>query len=123
MSAATVGSNELLLPAAPCGMATCRRRGSWPVHHPGRVPQTRRCRGRVDVAATTQGSRPTPVACAGYLAWAEVCHSVGRLRFRELSWLIGVLNLLGSVCFGVSAIGAFENPDTGDVTNRRWDNG
>ena len=60
---------------------------------------------------------------ASYLAWAEVCHSAGRLRLRDLSWWIVVLNLVGSVWFGVSAIGAFELPDTGDVTNLRWDNG
>jgi hypothetical protein len=60
---------------------------------------------------------------ASYLAWAEVCHGIGRLRLRDLSWWIVVLNLLGSVCFGVSAIGAFTEPDTGDVTNLRWDNG
>ena len=34
-----------------------------------------------------------------------------------------MLNLVGSVFFGVSAIGACVNPDTGDVTNLRWDNG
>jgi hypothetical protein len=60
---------------------------------------------------------------ASYLAWAEVCHSVGRLRLRDLSWWIVVLNLLGSVFFGVSAIGAYVNPATGDVTDLRWDNG
>ena len=60
---------------------------------------------------------------ASYLAWAEVCHSVGRLRFRELSWWIVVLNLLGSGFFGISAIGAYVNPDTDEVTNLRWDNG
>ncbi len=60
---------------------------------------------------------------ASYLAWAEVCHSAGRLRFGELSWWIVVLNLLGSVFFGISAIGAYVNPDTGNVTNLRWDNG
>ena len=60
---------------------------------------------------------------ASYLAWAEVCHSAGRLRFGELSWWIVVLNLLGSVFFGISAIGAYVNPDTADVTNLRWDNG
>jgi hypothetical protein len=60
---------------------------------------------------------------ASYLAWAEVCHSAGRLRFGDLSWWIVVLNLLGSIAFGVSAIGAFVDPDTGDVTNLRWDNG
>ena len=60
---------------------------------------------------------------ASYLAWAEVCHSAGRLRFRELSWWIVALNLLGSVFFGISAIGAYVNPDTDEVTNLRWDNG
>ena len=60
---------------------------------------------------------------ASYLAWAEVCHSVGRLRFRELAWWIVLLNLLGSVFFGVSAIGAYLNPQTDEVTNLRWDNG
>lgn len=60
---------------------------------------------------------------ASYLAWAEVCHSVGRLRLREWSWWIAVLNLAGSVFFGVSAIGAFVNPSTGEVTSLRLDNG
>ena len=59
---------------------------------------------------------------ASYLAWAEVCHGIGRLRLRDLSWWIVVLNLLGSVFFGMSAIGA-SDPNTGDVTNLRWDNG
>jgi hypothetical protein len=60
---------------------------------------------------------------ASYLAWAEVCHSVGRLKFRELSWWVVVLNLLGSVFFGISAIGAYANPETGQVTSLRLDNG
>jgi hypothetical protein len=60
---------------------------------------------------------------ASYLAWAEVCHNLGRLKVRELSWWIVVLNLLGSVFFGVSAIGAYVNPDTDQVTSLRWDNG
>jgi hypothetical protein len=60
---------------------------------------------------------------ASYLAWAEVCHSLGRLKVRELSWWIVVLNLLGSVFFGLSAIGAYTNPDTGNVTSLRLDNG
>lgn len=60
---------------------------------------------------------------ASYLAWAEVCHSAGRLRWRDVSWWIVALNLLGSIFFGISAIGAFVDPDTDDVTNLRWDNG
>jgi hypothetical protein len=60
---------------------------------------------------------------ASYLAWAEVCNSAGRLRIRDLSWWIVVLNLLGSVFFGISAIGAFVLPSTDDVVSLRWDNG
>jgi len=60
---------------------------------------------------------------ASYLAWAEVCHSAGRLRLRSVSWWIVVLNLLGSVFFGVSAVGAFTAPSTGDLVSLRLDNG
>jgi hypothetical protein len=60
---------------------------------------------------------------ASYLAWAEVCHSMGRLMIRELSCWIVVLNLVGSIFFGISAIGAYANPDTGEVTSLRLDNG
>jgi hypothetical protein len=48
-----------------------------------------------------------------------VCHNLGRLKVGELSWWIVVLNLLGSVFFGISAIGAYMNPDTGEVTRLR----
>ena len=58
---------------------------------------------------------------ASYLAWAEVCHSAGRLRVRDVSWWIVVLNLLGSICFGVSAVSAFTLP-TGDAANLWLDN-
>lgn len=60
---------------------------------------------------------------ASYLAWAEVCHSAGRLRIRSVSWWIVVLNLLGSVFFGVSAVGAFTEPGSGAVVSLRLDNG
>jgi hypothetical protein len=59
---------------------------------------------------------------ASYLAWAEVCGNAGRLRIRDVSWWIVVLNLLGSVAFGVSAIGAFVLSN-GDVVSVRADNG
>jgi len=58
---------------------------------------------------------------ASYLAWAEVCHSAGRLRMHDVSWWIVVLNLLGSIFFGLSAIGAYTLP-TGDATNLWLDN-
>lgn len=53
---------------------------------------------------------------ASYLAWAEVCHSAGRLRVRDVSWWIVVLNLAGSVFFGLSAVGAYTLP-SGDVVS------
>lgn len=58
---------------------------------------------------------------ASYLAWAEVCHSAGRLRWRDVSWWIVVLNLLGSVWFGVSAAAAYVEPSSGSVLSTRWD--
>ena len=60
---------------------------------------------------------------SSYLAWAEVCHSAGRLRLRDVSWWIVVLNLLGSVFFGLSALGAYVLPSTGDAVNVALDNG
>lgn len=58
---------------------------------------------------------------ASYLAWAEVCHSAGRLRFGDVSWWIVVLNLFGSVFFGVSAIGAY-TLSSGDLVSEWLDN-
>ncbi|MEI2700512.1 MAG: hypothetical protein V9E94_20070 [Microthrixaceae bacterium] len=58
---------------------------------------------------------------ASYLAWAEVCHSAGRLRFRDVSWWVVVLNLAGSVFFGLSAIGAY-TLSSGEVVNLWLDN-
>ena len=58
---------------------------------------------------------------ASYLAWAEVCHSAGRLRLRDVSWWIVVLNLLGSVFFGVSAVGAY-TLGSGELVNEWLDN-
>jgi len=41
---------------------------------------------------------------ASWLAWAEVSHGFGSWRPRQLSWWIALLNLVGSVAFGVSAV-------------------
>jgi hypothetical protein len=53
---------------------------------------------------------------SSYLAWAEVCHGAGRLKFRDVSWWIVVLNLLGSIAFGVSAV-ASKYVAPGEVRN------
>jgi hypothetical protein len=42
---------------------------------------------------------------------------------RGRSWAIAALNMLGSVFFGLSAIGAYVSPTTGDLLNVRWSNG
>ena len=48
---------------------------------------------------------------SSWLAWAEVCH--GRFAWRpgDLSWWITLLNLVGSVAFGVSAIASYVKPN------------
>lgn len=45
---------------------------------------------------------------AGYLAWAEVCHSFWRFRGSGTGWWIAALNMIGSIAFGVSAAGAYQ---------------
>jgi hypothetical protein len=42
---------------------------------------------------------------------------------RDLSWLIAALNMVGSVFFGISAIGAWVVPDTNELLNSAWSNG
>jgi len=42
---------------------------------------------------------------------------------RDTSWLIAALNMLGSLFFGLSAIGAYTIPKTGELVNQVWSNG
>lgn len=44
---------------------------------------------------------------SSYLAYSEVGHAFFSFNIRDLSWWIAFLNLLGSISFGVSAVGAF----------------
>jgi hypothetical protein len=48
---------------------------------------------------------------SSWLAWAEVCH--GRFAWRpgDISWWITLLNLVGSVAFGASAIASYVKPN------------
>jgi len=48
-------------------------------------------------------------------------HRHGHVRDR--SWLIAALNMLGSIFFGLSAIGAYTIPKTGELVNQVWSNG
>jgi hypothetical protein len=54
---------------------------------------------------------------ASALAWYEVCHGWAAWRPRLWSWWITLLNLLGSVAFGVSAVAGYISPVTGQLRN------
>jgi hypothetical protein len=49
------------------------------------------------------------------LAWYEVCHGWAAWRPRSYAWWITLVNLLGSIAFGVSAVAGYVNPVTGQV--------
>jgi hypothetical protein len=51
------------------------------------------------------------------LAWYEVCHGWLAWRPRSYSWWITLLNLVGSIAFGISAVAGYINPVTGQVYN------
>ena len=48
---------------------------------------------------------------SSWLAWAEECHGPFAWRPVRLSWWITLLNLVGSVAFGVSAIASYVKPN------------
>ena len=52
---------------------------------------------------------------ASGLAWAEVSHGWASWSPRTLSWWITLLNLVGSVAFGVSAVASYVVPATGQI--------
>ena len=54
---------------------------------------------------------------ASLLAWYEVCHGWTAWRPRSWSWWITLINLLGSVAFGVSAVAGYISPVTGQLRN------
>ena len=54
---------------------------------------------------------------ASGLAWYEVCHGWFAWRPRSLAWWITLLNLLGSIAFGVSAVASYVIPATGELRN------
>ena len=59
---------------------------------------------------------------SGIACFPEVrAHRHGHARSR--SWLIVVLNLVGSVFFGLSALGAYTLPTTDQLVNVTWSNG
>jgi hypothetical protein len=66
--------------------------------------------------------RPDTIGSACFLvssalAWYEACHGWAAWRPATWSWWITLLNLVGSAAFGVSAVAAYVNPVTGQVSN------
>ena len=59
---------------------------------------------------------------ASALAWCEACHGWAAWRPRSLSWRITLLNLTGSVAFGVSAVAGYISPSTGQLHNAELSN-
>ena len=56
---------------------------------------------------------------ASAFAWGEAGHAWLSWRPRSRGWRIAALNLLGSVAFGISALGAYILPTTGALANAR----
>ena len=81
-------------------------------------------RHNLSAAATDQHVwRPDALGSVAFLvasglAWSLVRHD----RSRSNDWWMAILNLLGSVAFGVSAVAAFVVPSTDDVWNVRLSN-
>jgi hypothetical protein len=48
---------------------------------------------------------------SSWLSWAETCHGRFAWRPHDLSWWITLLNLVGSVAFGVSAVASYVKPN------------
>jgi hypothetical protein len=66
--------------------------------------------------------RPDAVGSASFLvasalAWFEVTHAWLAWRPRSWAWWITLVNLAGSVAFGISAVASYVNPDTGQLRN------
>jgi hypothetical protein len=80
-------------------------------------------------SATTQMVwRPDAIGSVLFLVSSAiaVAPEVRRRRHghaRDRSWAIAALNMLGSLFFGLSAIGAYISPTTGDLISMRWSNG
>ena len=85
---------------------------------------------RVDLTAQAANQhvwRPDAVGSicflvASALAWFEVCHGWAAWRPRSWAWWITLVNLLGSVAFGVSAVAGYIDPATGQLRNAERSN-
>jgi len=83
--------------------------------------------GSTDPSAT-QIWRPDAVGSILFLVSSAIVlkPAVRRRRHRharDRSWAIAAINMLGSIFFGISAVGAYVDPDTGQVANLGWADG
>jgi hypothetical protein len=51
------------------------------------------------------------------LSWYEACHGWAAWRPASWAWWITLVNLAGSIAFGISAVAGYVNPVTGQVHN------
>ncbi|MBU1669505.1 MAG: hypothetical protein KKF41_15405 [Actinobacteria bacterium] len=75
------------------------------------TPQVERLVWRPDIAGSIC------FLVASILAWRELTHRFWTWQIRSISWWIVVLNLIGSVAFGASAVAAYVVPTTGEPWN------
>ena len=57
------------------------------------------------------------------IALAPESRTARHEHVRDRSWAIAVLNMVGSIFFGISAVGAWVVPATDEVLNSAWANG
>ena len=78
-----------------------------------------------DLSATTAHQhvwRPDAIGSVCFLAssvlsWYEACHGWAAWRPKSYGWWITLVNLIGSIAFGISAVAGYVNPVTGQVHN------
>ena len=54
---------------------------------------------------------------ASGLALIEICDKLWCWKPQLLTWRIAAINMIGSIAFGISALGAFIVPETGEINN------
>ena len=54
---------------------------------------------------------------ASGLAVVEICHRLWCWKPEAITWRIAAVNMAGSIAFGISAVGAFVVPETGELNN------
>ena len=137
-TAASFLSYREAVDAAPQGLNTARRR--FFVYQPGRIDWWATAvqfvgtlyfnvscgvamAANLSAQATHQHVwRPDAIGSVCFLvssvlSWYEVCHGWAAWRPASWSWWITLVNLIGSIAFGISAVAGYVNPVTGQVHN------